>query len=144
MNTFIFEDQWNQIKGKLKQRYAQFADDDLEFVQGKGEELLGRIQSKLGLSEESVVALLNQMKDSATSAGHGVREKVSEATARVGEVVGDVKSKVSDAAGDAYGHARESARRYREKAETYVTHEPLKAVLTAFAVGLVAGLAIRR
>jgi uncharacterized protein YjbJ (UPF0337 family) len=144
MNTFKFDSSWNQIKGKLKQKYAQFTDEDLVFIEGKGQELLGRLQAKLGLTEEAVVSLLHELNESATNLGHGVREKVSEATARVGEVVGDVKAKVTDAAGDAYDHARERARTFQEKAEEYVTREPVKALLTALAVGFVAGLVIRR
>jgi uncharacterized protein YjbJ (UPF0337 family) len=144
MNTFKFDSSWNQIKGKLKQKYAQFTDEDLVFIEGKGDELLGRLQAKLGLTEDAVVALLHELKDSATNVGHGVRDKVSEATARVGEVVGDVKAKVTGAAGDAYDHACDSARTFQDKAEDYVTQQPVKALLTALAVGFVAGLVIRR
>jgi uncharacterized protein YjbJ (UPF0337 family) len=38
---------WNEIKGKLKQKYAQLTDDDLIFAEGKEEELLGRLQHAL-------------------------------------------------------------------------------------------------
>lgn len=46
--------QWNEIKGKLKQKYGQLTDDDLTFAEGKEEELLGRLQKKLGKSKEDV------------------------------------------------------------------------------------------
>ena len=144
MNTFTFDGSWNRIKGKLKQTYAQFTDDDLVFVEGKAGELLGRLQTKLGLTEDAVIALLNEMKESAVSFGEGVRDKVSEATARVGEAVGHAKAKVTDAAGEAYDHARESARTLQGKAENFVTTQPLKALLSALAVGFVAGILIRR
>ncbi len=144
MNTFTFDGSWNRIKGKLKQKYAQFTDDDLVFVEGKGGELMGRLQAKLGRAEDAVVELLNELKASATGFGEGVRDKVSEATARVGEVVGDVKAKVTEAAGDAYEHARQSARTLQGKAEDYVIRQPLQALLTALAVGFVAGILIRR
>ena len=144
MNTFAFDGSWNKIKGKLKQRYAQFTDDDLVFVEGKAGELMGRLQSKLGLAEDAVVELLHGMKESATNFGEGVRDKVSEATARVGEVVGNAKAKVSEVAGEAYDHARESARALQGKAENFVTAQPLTALLTALAVGFVAGVLIRR
>ena len=144
MNTFAFDGSWNKIKGKLKQKYAQFTDDDLLFVEGKGEELLGRLQAKLGLSETALLDLLHGLKESAMSLGENVREKVSEAAVRVGEVVGDAKEKVTEAAGEAYDHACESARTLRGKAENFVTAQPLKALLSALAVGFVAGILIRR
>jgi uncharacterized protein YjbJ (UPF0337 family) len=45
---------WNEIKGKLKQKYAQLTDDDLKFAEGKEEELLGRLQQRLGKSREEI------------------------------------------------------------------------------------------
>lgn len=45
---------WNVIKGKLKQKYGQLTDDDLAFAKGKEEELLGRLQTRLGQTKEQV------------------------------------------------------------------------------------------
>jgi uncharacterized protein YjbJ (UPF0337 family) len=45
---------WNEIKGKLKQKYGQLTDDDLVFAEGKEDELLGRLQKRLGKSKEDV------------------------------------------------------------------------------------------
>ena len=44
----------NEIQGKLKQKYAELTDDDLTFAEGKEEELLGRLQQRLGKSKEEV------------------------------------------------------------------------------------------
>ena len=43
---------WNEVKGKLKQKYGQLTDDDLAFGEGKTDELLGRLQQKLGRTKE--------------------------------------------------------------------------------------------
>jgi uncharacterized protein YjbJ (UPF0337 family) len=144
MTTFTFDGSWNTIKGNLKQKYAQFTDDDLVFVEGKADELLGRLKTKLGLTEDAVVELLNEMKESAINFGEGVRTKVSEATAKVGKVVGNAKAKITEVAGEAYDHARQSARTLQSKAESYVAEQPLKTLLVALAVGFVAGVFIRR
>jgi uncharacterized protein YjbJ (UPF0337 family) len=45
---------WNEIKGKLKQKYGQLTDNDLSFAEGKEDELLGRLQKKLGKSREDL------------------------------------------------------------------------------------------
>ena len=45
---------WNELKGKLKQKYAQLTDDDLTFGEGKTDELLGRLQQRLGRSKEEL------------------------------------------------------------------------------------------
>ena len=45
---------WNEVRGKLKQKYGQLIDDDLAFSEGKEDELLGRLQQKLGKTKEEL------------------------------------------------------------------------------------------
>jgi uncharacterized protein YjbJ (UPF0337 family) len=45
---------WNEMKGKLKQKYGELTDDDLIFAEGKEDELYGRLQQKLGKTKEQV------------------------------------------------------------------------------------------
>ena len=54
MNTLEIKGDWNVIKGKLKQKWAELTDDDLQYVEGKQEELLGRIQKRTGETREAV------------------------------------------------------------------------------------------
>jgi uncharacterized protein YjbJ (UPF0337 family) len=52
---------WNEIKGKLKQKYGQLTDDDLIFAHGKEDELLGRIQKRLGGDKEELRRAIEAM-----------------------------------------------------------------------------------
>jgi uncharacterized protein YjbJ (UPF0337 family) len=54
MTNLQFKGSWNEAKGKLKQKYGQLTDDDLAFAEGKDEELLGRLQKKLGKTKEEL------------------------------------------------------------------------------------------
>ena len=54
MTKLQFKGSWNEAKGKLKQKYGQLTDDDLSFAEGKDDELLGRLQQKLGKSKEDL------------------------------------------------------------------------------------------
>jgi uncharacterized protein YjbJ (UPF0337 family) len=54
MNKLQIKGNWNEIKGKLKQKYADLTDDDLTFAEGKEDEMLGRLQQRLGKSEEEI------------------------------------------------------------------------------------------
>ena len=54
MTKLELKGNWNELKGKLKQKYAQLSDDDLAFAEGKEDELLGRLQQKLGKSKEDL------------------------------------------------------------------------------------------
>ena len=52
---------WNEVKGKLKQKYGQLTDDDLVFAEGKDDELLGRLQKRLGQSKEDLRKTIEQL-----------------------------------------------------------------------------------
>jgi uncharacterized protein YjbJ (UPF0337 family) len=52
---------WNEIKGKLKQKYGQLTDDDLAFADGKEDELLGRLQKRLGRTKDELRSEIEEM-----------------------------------------------------------------------------------
>lgn len=54
MNDLQVKGNWNQVKGKMKQKYGDLTDDDLTYVEGKEDELLGRLQKKTGKSKEEL------------------------------------------------------------------------------------------
>jgi len=54
MTKLGFKGSWNEAKGKLKQKYGQLTDDDLAFAEGKEDELLGRLEQKLGKTKEDL------------------------------------------------------------------------------------------
>ena len=54
MTTLQIKGNWNEIKGKLKQKYGQLTDDDLKFAEGKEDELFGRLQQRLGKKKEEI------------------------------------------------------------------------------------------
>ena len=57
-NITEFKGNWNETKGKLKQKFALLTDNDLLLVEGKQDELLGRLQSKLGKTKEEINKLI--------------------------------------------------------------------------------------
>ncbi len=60
MNTLEIKGDWNMIKGKLKQKWAVLTDDDLQHIEGKQDELLGRIQKRTGETREAVESLIKE------------------------------------------------------------------------------------
>jgi uncharacterized protein YjbJ (UPF0337 family) len=54
MTKLGFKGSWNETKGKLKQKYGQLTDNDLAFAEGKDDELLGRLEQKLGKTKEDL------------------------------------------------------------------------------------------
>ena len=49
---------WNETKGKLKQKFAILTDSDVLFVEGKTDEMLGRLQTKLGKTKEELKKII--------------------------------------------------------------------------------------
>ncbi len=66
MTTLEIKGDWNITKGKLKQKWAKLTDDDLQYAEGKQEELIGRIQKRTGETREAVE---KAVKESCSSCG---------------------------------------------------------------------------
>jgi uncharacterized protein YjbJ (UPF0337 family) len=60
MNSLHIKGDWNIVKGKLKQKYAKLTDNDLTYVEGKEDELVGRIQKRTGDTKEVVQAYVDK------------------------------------------------------------------------------------
>ena len=61
MDKLQIKGSWNELKGKLKQQYGNLTDDDLVFSEGKEDELLGRLQKKLGKSKDEVRQMIEKL-----------------------------------------------------------------------------------
>ncbi|MHB1688707.1 MAG: CsbD family protein [Ignavibacteriaceae bacterium] len=61
MNKLNIKGNWSELSGKLKQKFANLTDDDLLFKEGKEEELLGRLQQKLGKTKEQIRKLIEKL-----------------------------------------------------------------------------------
>jgi uncharacterized protein YjbJ (UPF0337 family) len=61
MNMLNIKGNWKEIAGKLKQKYAHLTDDDLLFTEGKQEEMVGRLQKKLGKTKEEIRNVIEKM-----------------------------------------------------------------------------------
>lgn len=52
MNTDTLRGNWNQLKGRVKERWGRITDDEVDSIQGRFEQLAGKIQEKYGRSRE--------------------------------------------------------------------------------------------
>jgi uncharacterized protein YjbJ (UPF0337 family) len=60
MTKLEIKGDWNITKGRLKQKWAQLTDDDLQFGEGRQEELIGRIQKRTGETREAIEQAVNE------------------------------------------------------------------------------------
>ena len=61
MDSLDLKGKWNILKGKIKQQYADWTDDDLLYVEGKEDELYGKLQEKTGKTREEVQTWLSDL-----------------------------------------------------------------------------------
>lgn len=61
LNEQNFKGKWNEVKGKLKQKYSNLTDDDLTYTEGKQEELFGRLQQKIGKGKAEIKREIEEM-----------------------------------------------------------------------------------
>ena len=60
-SSLIMRGSWDDVKGQLKQNYADLTEDDLMYVEGKEDELLGRLQRKLGKTKDDIVRMISEL-----------------------------------------------------------------------------------
>ncbi|HEX8332412.1 MAG TPA: CsbD family protein [Segetibacter sp.] len=61
MDKLEIKGKWNEWKGKIKAQHADLTDDDLKYEDGKDDELLGRLQQKLGKGRDELVTWLRSL-----------------------------------------------------------------------------------
>lgn len=64
MNRDRFEGNWEQIKGRVKQKWGKLTDDDLDYAAGKRQELAGKIQERYGIAREEAERALDEFEKS--------------------------------------------------------------------------------
>ncbi|HMU09649.1 MAG TPA: CsbD family protein [Ferruginibacter sp.] len=61
INLTELKGNWNETKGKLKQKFAILTDSDLLFAEGKQDEMLGKLQTKLGRTREEMRKIIAEL-----------------------------------------------------------------------------------
>jgi len=122
---------WNQLKGKVKQRWGQLTDDELTHVEGNFDQLVGLVQQKTGETRQAIERTLSEFSDQAGGAFTQASEKAREYVEQAGE-------KLRGAA----DHVRERTQGYAEDAQAMVRRRPAESVAVAFGAGLIVGLIV--
>lgn len=65
MNKDIFEGKWKEMRGQVKEWWGELTDDDLDRIDGKGDQLVGTLQQKYGYTKEQAEKELNEKLEAA-------------------------------------------------------------------------------
>jgi uncharacterized protein YjbJ (UPF0337 family) len=131
MNTQEIQGQWNKIRGKVKEKWGQLTDDDLQISNGNVDLVVGRIQQKTGEARDKIERFLGEL----TSKG-------SAAASNMAESVGGMMQDAGEHMREQYDEVSQRVQRGYEQTKDMVRTNPGQSLATAFGVGAVLGLIV--
>lgn len=135
INQQTLEGNWNEIKGKLHEKWGQLSNDDLATARGNVDQLVGVIQRKTGEARDRVEKYLTEL----TAGSAGTVGKVAEAVrGYASQAAGTVAGSVEDVS----THAREYVRDGYVQTERMIQQRPMESLVAGFGAGLIAGVVI--
>jgi uncharacterized protein YjbJ (UPF0337 family) len=128
VNQQSLQDNWNEVKCKLRTKWGQLTNEDLQAVQGNIEQLVGLIQQRTGEARNAVEHFL----EGVTAQGSDAFGRASEATqAYTHQAVEAVQARSKQAA--------DAVRKGFDEAEATVRQRPVESMVVCFGVGIVVG-----
>lgn len=131
VNQQTLQGNWNEIKGKLRKRWGQLSDDELESAHGSIEQLIGAIQRQTGEGREAVEHYLDELTNDGASA-----------IARAAETVRDYSEHAKESVEDAAKHVKDAVQSGYEKTESAIHKRPVESLVVCFGVGLITGAVV--
>lgn len=124
---------WNEISGRLKERWGQLTDNDLQRAKGSTDQLVGVVQQKTGAARKEIEEFIDGLFD------NGMLEKASQSVQHYGE-------RAQQMASDAGEYMRDQGRRmsqhsgdFSAKLSQTVRDRPTQSLAIVFGLGVVAG-----
>jgi uncharacterized protein YjbJ (UPF0337 family) len=142
INAQELQGQWNTLRGRVKEKWGQLTDDDLQMHGGNVDQLVGKIQQKTGEGRESIERFLTDLTSKGSSAISQAAETMGNYAQQAGDRLRDQYGRLSSQARDQYGQLADRAKESYDDAQDLVRHNPGQAVAVAFGVGLAFGLVV--
>ncbi len=122
---------WNELSGRLKEKWGVLADDDLSRFEGNLEQLVGFVQQKTGRAKEEVEKFVDSVATTSTQ----VYDKVA-STAK------EYATDATEAVRRGYQQASSNLANGYEQAETMVRQRPAESLAVVFGAGLISGVVL--
>jgi uncharacterized protein YjbJ (UPF0337 family) len=140
VNQQTLQGNWNEIKGKLRTKWGQLTNDDLQSAHGNVDQLIGLIQRKTGEARNSVEHFLEELTSNGSSAAGQAAEAAREYAHQAMETVQETSKQAADTFRRGYKQASESVQQGYEQAEEIVKERPAESLAVCFGVGMVVGV----
>ncbi len=131
INQQVLEGSWKEVRGKLREKWGQLTENDVQQFDGNLDQLIGTIQRKTGESREAITDFLQKLSESGASAIAAAGETIRGYARQTGETLNKAYDNVSERVRDGYMGA-----------EDLVQKNPVRSVGVAFGAGLLAGVVV--
>jgi uncharacterized protein YjbJ (UPF0337 family) len=142
LNQQTIEGNWNEIKGKLHERWGQLTNDDLQKARGNVDQLVGLIQRKTGEARERVEQYLSELTSNGGSGVSKVADAVRGYASTAAESARGYASTAAETAEEARARAAEMLRGGYVQTERMIQQRPLESLAVGFGAGLITGVII--
>jgi len=130
-NQQTLQGNWNEIKGKIRNKWGSLTDDDLKAFNGNVDQLVGTIQRKTGEARERIEQFVNELSSDGASA-----------ISRAGETVRAYAHQAADSVQEASKQAATSVREGYADVESMVRQRPAESLAVCFGVGVITGAVV--
>jgi uncharacterized protein YjbJ (UPF0337 family) len=140
------EGDWKRVRGSAKEQWGRLTDDDLAAINGRREQLEGKLQERYGYAKDRIK---REIDDWASEVRASARKVANDAdlSDEVDAIRGDVQklaATIGDVAKRQAGRAQDSAVEAMHTAESYIRQNPLQAMAIAAGLGFLYGVFTRR
>jgi uncharacterized protein YjbJ (UPF0337 family) len=140
VNQQTLQGNWNEIKGKLRNKWGQLTNDDLQMASGNVDQLVGLIQRKTGEARSSIEKFLDDATSEGASAFSQAADTAREYAQQAMEAVQDRSKQATEQVRKGYDQAAESFRRGYEQTEEMIKDRPAESAAVCFGVGMLCGV----
>jgi len=140
VNQQTLQGNWNEIKGKLRNKWGQLTNDDLQQAHGNVDQLIGLIQRKTGEARSAVEKFLDDAAADGAGALNQVAETAREYAQQAVESVQDRSKQAAETFRKGYDQASQSFRKGYEQTEEMIKDRPAESAAVCFGVGMLVGV----
>jgi len=140
VNQQTLQGNWNEIKGKLRNRWGQLTNDDLQAASGNVDQLVGLIQRKTGEARDSIEKFLDDATASGATSFGQAADTAREYAQQAMEAMQERSKQAADTFRRNYDQASESLRSGYDQAEEMIKERPAESAAVCFGVGMLVGV----
>lgn len=140
VNEQTLQGNWNEIKGKLRSKWGQLTNDDLQQALGNTDQLIGMIQRKTGEARQAIEKFLEDATANGASSMSQAAETAREYAQKGFDSVQQHSQQAAEELKQRYNAAAESVRHGYEEAETMIRERPAESAAVCFGVGMLVGV----